>query len=261
MGEDPNVSSGTQVVEPDAGFKFWSAFRRQWRQSVAHYGLVRTSRETLAALGRAVLELTPSRRRARYGDLDYDLEQLVDTTRANVSFRTQLMAALAGNPYFATDPWLFEQMMNALPIRFQEFTFIDLGSGKGRALLLAAKHGFQRVIGVEFMPELHRAAEENIRTFVVKFRLPAQVQSLCMDALDFKFPAGPLVVYLFNPFPEPVLAAVLNNLRQSWERTPRPVYVAYRYLEVEHLLAGSNWLEKVAGTQQWAVYKNRRDRA
>jgi SAM-dependent methyltransferase len=261
MSADPNLSSGTQVVESDAGFKFWSAFRRQWRQSVAHYGIWRTTLELFGALGRALLELTPARRRARYGDLDYDLEQLVDTTRANVSFRTQLMAALAGNPYFATDPWLFEQMMNALSIRFQDFTFVDLGSGKGRALLLAAKQGFERVIGVEFMPELHRAAEENIRTFVAKHRPSAQVQSLCMNALDFEFPDAPLVVYLFNPFPEPVLSAVLNNLRQSWEHNPRPVYLAYRYIEFERLLADNDWLEKVTGTRQWAVYKNRRDRA
>jgi SAM-dependent methyltransferase len=260
MSDVPNLSSGTQVVEPGTGFSFWPAFRRQWRQSVAHYGLVRTTRETLGALGRSLLELTPARRRARYGDLDYDLEQLVDTTRANVSFRTQFMAALAGNPYFATDPWLFEQMMNALPIRFQDFTFVDLGSGKGRALLLAAKLGFKRVIGVEFMPELHHASEENIRTFVAKHRPSAQVQSLCMNALDFEFPDTPLVVYLFNPFPEPVLAAVLCNLRQSWRRDPRPVYVAYRYLEFERLLAESDWLEKILRTEQWAVYCNRRNR-
>lgn len=227
---------------------------------MAHYGLWRTTRETFAALGRALLELTPGRRRARYGDLDYDLEQLVDTTRANVSFRTQLMAALAGNPYFATDPWLFEQMMQALPIRFQDFSFIDLGSGKGRALLLAAKCGFQRVIGVEFMPELHHAAEDNIRKFVAKHRPAGEVQSLCMNALDFEFPVAPLVVYLFNPFPEPVFAALLRNLRKSWERNPRPVCVAYRYLEFERLLAESGWLEKVAGTEQWAVYADRRNR-
>lgn len=218
-------------------------------------------RETLAALGRALLELTPSRRAARYGDLDYDLEQSVDTTQAHVSFRTQLKAALAGNLYFASDPWLFAEMMQALPIRFQDFSFIDLGSGKGRALLMASPYGFKRIIGVEFMPELHHTAEENIRKFVAGHKPSAQMQSLCMDALDFAFPAGPLVVYLFNPFSEPGFAAVLRNLRQWWERHPRPLYVAYRYPEFERLLASSDWLEKIAGTEQWAVYKNRRNRA
>ena len=231
-------------------------FRRHWRQSVIHYGRWRTARETLSALGRALLELTPSRRAARYGDLDYDLEQSVDTTQALVSFRTQIKAALTGNAYFASEPWLFAQMMQALPIRFQDFTFIDLGSGKGRALLMAAAHGFRQIIGVEFLPELHRAAEENIRKFVAERKPSTQIQSLCMDALDFEFPAGPLVVYLFNPFPEPVFAAVLGNLRQScFEHDPRPVYVVYRYVEFERLLAKSDWLEKIGGTEQWAVYR------
>lgn len=227
---------------------------------MAHYGLWRTAREALAALHWALLGLTSSRRAARYGDLDYDLDQSVDTTQANVGFCTQLKASLAGNPYFASEPWLFEQMMQALPIRFQDFTFIDFGSGKGRALLMAAGYGFKQIIGVEFLPELHHAAEENIRKFVAEHKPPMQIQSLCMDALDFQYPAGPLVVYLFNPFLEPVFAAVLGNLRQSWEQGPRPVYVAYRYVEFERLLAESDWLEKVGGTEQWAVYKTSDDR-
>ncbi len=81
-------------------------------------------------------ELLPSRRKAKYGDLDYDFDHMVDTTRSNVGFRAQLTAALSGAPLFPTEPWLFEQIMQALAsIRFsEEFTFIDLGSGKGRVL-------------------------------------------------------------------------------------------------------------------------------
>ena len=78
-----------------------------------------------------------------------------------------------------------------------------------------------------------------------------------MDARDFQFPAGPLVVYMFNSFPEPVFAAILENLRRSVSEKPRPLYVAYRYLEFEHLLAQCDWLEKTAGTEHWAVYKNK----
>ena len=77
-----------------------------------------------------MVELTPSRRRARYGDIDYDFEQSVNTTRANVGLRQQCVAILTGSAYYATDPWLFWPIMEALPIRFEEFTFIDLGSAR-----------------------------------------------------------------------------------------------------------------------------------
>jgi len=223
-------------------------------------------RELSSSFWRVMIELTPSHRQARYGDLDYDLEHSANTTRANVSFRTQWIATLAGSPYYASDPWLFAEIMQALTapqikIPFEEFTFIDLGSGKGRALLMAAEHPFRRIIGVELIPELHQACLENVRAFGQSNgrsgRLEAPcVEALCIDARDFQYPLEPLVVYLFNPFPEPVFAAVLSSLGQSARENPRPIYVAYRYIEHEQLLAESDWLTKIAGTEQWAIYAN-----
>ena len=81
-----------------------------------------------------------------------------------------------------------------------------------------------------------------------------------MDARGFGFPAGPLVVYLFNPFPEPVFVAVMERLQRSCMENPRPVFIAYRYVEFEGILQKYDWLEKIAGTEQWAVFKDRRDR-
>jgi SAM-dependent methyltransferase len=255
---DSNLSSSAHAAAPEAAFR--RAFTRQWQESVRYFGFWRALRELAATFWRVMIELLPSRRKARFGDLDYDWDHEVDTTRSNVGFRSRLLAELVAGPYFATEPWLFEEMMQALPIDFQDFTFIDIGSGKGRALLMAAPYGFKRVIGVEVIPEWHRVAEENIRRFCAKGALAAS-ESRCMDARDYEFPAGPLVVYLFNPFPEPVFAAVLERLRQSVLKNPRPVFVAYRYVEFEGLLQQCGWLEKVAGAEQWAVYQNRRDRA
>lgn len=188
--------------------------------------------------------------------MDYDWEHNVDTTRANVPFRIQLAAALTGHQYFPSEPWLFQQIMDALPINFRQFTFIDLGSGKGRTLMMAAGYGFRRVLGVEYIPELHRLAEENIRKFTSDHEVTCSVQSLCRDARDFHLPAEPLVLYLFNPFPEPVFAMILENLRLSIQKDARPVFLAYRYLECEEFLAHCDWLEQIAGTEQWAVYKS-----
>src|SRR5262245_10270783 len=144
---DSNPGSSAATVL-QASFR--RRFMRQWRDSVRYLGFWRALGEVAAAFGHATLELLPSRRRARFGDLDYDWEHEVDTTRSNVGFRTQLQAELAGRPYFASEPWLFEQMMQALALNIQQsapgqgavaqtglqdYTFVDLGSGKGRALL------------------------------------------------------------------------------------------------------------------------------
>lgn len=242
-------------------FRFREAFARHWRDSMRHYGLWQTLKQEIEALYRLLRELLPDRRKVKFGDLDYDWDHMVDTTRANVAFRTQLAAALTGHQYFPSEPWLFEQIMQALPIDFDQFTFVDLGSGKGRTLLMAAPYGFRRVLGVEYIPELHRVAQENIRKFMSGYGMTAEIQSVCLDARDFEFPFEPLVLYLFNPFPEPVFVAVLNKLRLSIEKSLRPVFIAYRFPEFESQLNKCNWLEKIGGTEQWAVYKNRRDRA
>ena len=204
-----------------------------------------------------MLELLPSRRKARFGDLDYDWEHEVDTTRSNVGFRTQLLTGMTARPYFASEPWLFEQILRAVPTDFSRFTFIDLGAGKGRALLMASQYPFRRIVGVEFMPDLCRAAQKNIAGFSSVHQRCRRIEAICMDARDFQFLLEPLVVYLFNPFSEPTFALVLEKLRMSVEQAPRPVYIAYRFTEFENLLAQADWLEKIAGEEQWAVYKNR----
>jgi len=242
-------------------FNFSRSLARFWREGRRHYGTWRTLRQLASSFWRAMIELTPSHRQARYGDLDFDLEQSVNTTRANVPFKTQWMATLAGSPYYASDPWLFTEIMQALgspPLstRFEEFTFIDLGSGKGRALLMAAEYPFRRIVGVELMPELHQACLENIHVFNQSLGEAGRLEDLNIDARDFQFPLEPLVVYLFNPFPEPVFAAVLENLRKSSAENSRPIFVAYRYLELERFLMEARWLTKIAGTEQWAIYGN-----
>ena len=254
---------------------FRRAFVRHWRESVHYFGWGRSLRELAGATWDALLEVLPSRRKARFGDLDYDWEHSVDTTRSNVRIGTQLLTGIMGRPYFATEPWLFEQIMEALALSIQhsaasqspaygtlrDFTFIDLGSGKGRVLLMASGYPFKKIAGVEFMPGLHRTAQENIASFASDRQQCSQIESVCMDARDFQFPDGPLVVYLFNPFSEATFAQVLESLSRSVEQTPRPIYLAYRFTEFEKLLAQASWLERMASTEQWAVYRHRGNRA
>src|SRR5207237_9526545 len=44
---------------------------------------------------------------------------------------------------------LFDAALDALAEPLERYAFIDYGSGKGKALLLAAAHPFRRIIGVE----------------------------------------------------------------------------------------------------------------
>src|SRR5664279_1630611 len=125
------------------------------------------------------------------------------------------------------EPSLFAQILQDLPIALDGFTFIDLGSGKGRTLLMASAYPFRRIVGVELLAELDAIACQNIARFRGDQQKCFALESHAGDARDFAFPAEPIVLYLFNPFPEATLRTVLMNLRKSLKDSPRPGYVLY----------------------------------
>ena len=132
-----------------------------------------------------------------------------------------------GNNYTPILPQCFDRIMASLDIAFEDYTFIDFGSGKGRALLLASHFGFERTIGLEFSPELHRIAQENIRRYRSPRQKCANIQSLNVDFVDFVLPAQPSVLFFFDPCRGPVLKAVLAGIQRSLAESPRPLYIAY----------------------------------
>src|SRR5262249_19843200 len=66
-------------------------------------------------------------------------------------------------PYGATPPAIAEFLIGKIAPRARDFTFLDIGSGKGRVLLIAALFPFRRVIGVEHSALLNEIAENNVR--------------------------------------------------------------------------------------------------
>jgi SAM-dependent methyltransferase len=132
-----------------------------------------------------------------------------------------------GVDYRGVDPEEFARGFSQLAIRHEEFTFIDLGSGKGRALLLAAKFPFRRLIGVEFARELHEIAAANVLHYRNPDGKQPQFQLHCMDATEFDFPREPSVVFLYNPFGPEVIARIAQRLLDSYAADPRPVFVLY----------------------------------
>jgi Histone methylation protein DOT1 len=200
-----------------------------------------------------VRESTPERRRQRYGDMEYDWEHRVNTTSGTVGWRARLLG-LFHSPYQPTDPALFREMMASLPIEFDQFTFVDLGSGKGRTLLMASEYPFRRIVGVELIAELHRAAEQNIGAYHSATQRCPQIEAVCTDACEFVFPDTPLVLYLFNPLPEAGLQRVLRNLERSLEQSPRRVWMVYHNPAMDPILGASRALVKVGATEQYSVF-------
>src|SRR5882672_6400507 len=155
--------------------------RQWWRKEAKSNGFTLALRHLFAGLWLFTRDSTPARRRQRYGDVDYDWDQRVDTTGATVGWRERLLGKLH-SPYQPTDATLFREMLDNLKIDFREFTFIDLGSGKGRTLLMASDCPFRRILGVELLPPLHTIAQNNIVDYKKDSQLCFELQSICADA-------------------------------------------------------------------------------
>jgi hypothetical protein len=242
------------VVKPTPGPSLLLTFHRWWKEHSGRDGLFSTGRHSVSILWEFIRESTPSRRRQRYGDVEYDWGFRVDTTSATVGWRDRLLGLLH-SPYQPTEPGLFREMMASLmlaspKIDFREFTFIDIGSGKGRALLMAADYPFRRILGIELLPELQRVANENMGKYKSDSQQCFSIDCLLGDACEFGFPSEPIVLYLFNPLPESGLAQMISNLAHSLQKHPRPVFVIYHNPVLEHVLTGSSAFKRIAGTHQ-----------
>lgn len=227
--------------------------RGWWREQAREKGAWNATSLLVRNLWDFVRDSTPERRRQRYGDMEYDWENRVNTTSGTVGWRARLLG-LFYSPYQPTEPTLFREMMASLPIEFDQFTFVDLGSGKGRTLLMASEYPFRRIVGVESIAELHRMAQQNIRDYRSPTQRCAQIEVVYADASEFVFPETPLVLYLFNPLPEAGLRRVIRNLERSLELSPRTIWIVYHNPAMDSVMAESRALVRVGGTEQYSVF-------
>ena len=162
---------------------------------------------------RAWVKLTPSGHREAAFDEINDFE-----TDGYVS-REDLKLPADSIHYAPIKPRQFFAILSKLKIDPGTFTFIDIGCGKGRPLLLAQSMGFAKIIGVELSATLAEIARKNTARF--------GAQIVAGNAAGFQFPAERSVVFLFNPFWSPTIDEFADNLSRSLAIYPRELYVVY----------------------------------
>ena len=228
-----------------------------WNEHRAERGFRQATGSLFGALWEFARDSTPERLRSRFGDAEYDWDHRVNTTSGAVGWRDRLLGEFH-SAYQPTDQGFFSEMMDGLwhhtRSNLQELTFIDLGSGKGRVLLMASDYPFRKIIGVELLPSLNRIAQENIAKYKSEAQNCFALESTCADATNFPLPDSPVVLYLFNPFPEFGLRRMLDNLQRDLERNPRPLYLLYHNPVFEFVLECQPFLTKLVRASQYSLY-------
>lgn len=123
--------------------------------------------------------------------------------------------------YYGMAPSRFQRVMvswiaDESHAAIEDYSFVDIGCGKGRAVLMASEFGFREVAGVELHASLAEIAETNVVAWRAAGRAVCPVRIVCQDATEFVFPEGPCLLYLFHPFTAPVMKRLIERIEADF---------------------------------------------
>lgn len=198
----------------------------------------------------------------RLEDDHFDARYDIDTRQGDGAYLHQIAmdieaSAKCAVPYEAVQLHMFRRMVGEISLDRSQYSFVDLGSGKGRAVFLAAKAGFSRVIGVELSSEIHRTALANLSAFTRKEKAGQNIHLVCQDAIDYEFPSQNLVLFLYNPFFGEVMQAMVRNLSRFLTQQDKDLFILYRNPQCADLFDQLPELEVIASTRSYRIYRKR----
>ncbi|MEU0452289.1 class I SAM-dependent methyltransferase [Streptomyces sp. NPDC006129] len=136
-------------------------------------------------------------------------------------------------------------VISQVPVDYEEVTFIDFGSGKGRALLVASEFPFKKIIGVELSGHLCNIATQNVRQYDSTSKRCNDIEIRHQSAEEFEIPDDSGVFYFYEPFSSTVTERVLENIERSITRVPRAAVIC---------LVGRALVPVVEGRAPWVPF-------
>lgn len=162
-------------------------------------------------------------------DLLFDWRYRIDTinTAQLETLKIDSQNKAVGNYYEGTNAYIFQKMISRVAVNPPASCFVDFGSGKGKAMFMAAERGFRKIIGVEFSIELVEISRRNLEIFKQRSRSKAEFEILHMDASEYAIPPEANLLFFSNPFNEALTAKVIDNILRSYEQAPRDLWVVH----------------------------------
>jgi predicted RNA methylase len=192
-----------------------------------------------------------------FQDRVFDYRYGIDTHQDRVDYVARMPAASAewAIPYEPIQTFMFRRILAGVRVDPREYTFVDLGSGKGRAVLLAATYGFAKVIGVELSDELHTIAQRNVRRFTNRVSSLSPIELVCGDARTYELPRRNLVVFLYNPFIGEVLEDVARQVETFLSSERADLWLLYRNPQCADRVARIPGLIQHAESRSYRIYR------
>ncbi len=162
-----------------------------------------------------------------------------------------------GSFYQPTMALSFNRLLDTIPLP-PESVLVDFGCGKGRVLLLAVLRGIRKAVGIEFSPELCEIARNNVRIVEKATGARLDIAVIEGDVTHYEIEDDQNVFFLFNPFDDVVLEAVVKNIQKSLQRKSRQIAIIY-YNPVHSHILDNSFPQKnryIIGGEEYVLYKS-----
>ncbi len=130
------------------------------------------------------------------------------------------------NFYAGSQPGIIRQAIVALG-ETEEYNFVDLGCGKGRAMIVASEYPFRSIAGMDLSPRLAKVAWHNIA--LIERRYPQRPPLVVTEgnAVNFPLPEGKLVIYLYYSFGEELVRQFVRKLESALTEGAEHIFFVY----------------------------------
>jgi SAM-dependent methyltransferase len=137
-----------------------------------------------------------------------------------------LFVAGGDNTAYAACQWLSVRSALTQLSPSGEDVFVDIGAGKGKAMLIAARLGYKRVLGVERDAGLATQAQQNVDLARPRLKT-AELEVVNADALTWPIPDDVSLVFLNCPFIGETFHQVAARIIDSFDHARRPLHLVY----------------------------------
>ena len=142
--------------------------------------------------------------------------------------------------YEAVSFYMLEKLLSAFQKVSGLTSIIDLGSGKGRVLIVAPHFGFTDITGIDFAKELCEQAIANMKEKEKQFP-EIKWKVINENVENYDIGNQDSVFFMFNPFTEDVLKRFLEKLDNSCHEFPRSIYFLYASPQYQQLLLDNGY--------------------
>jgi len=156
---------------------------------------------------------------------------------------------LLASPHGNSGGPALDVMLNCLTITPSD-SILDLGCGKGGAMITLAGWPFARIDGIELSPKMVKIGQRNLR----RLGCARGTIKLC-DAAEFTDYDPYTFLYTFHAFNAPVTIRVLKNIQASLERLPRKLTLIYKNPVDHDLVVGAGFRQTLEFTHAVPRYR------